>query len=120
MLTIDDPDEDLSDGGAGKLSDQITGYLGPAEFAQGCQGQRDGRIEVSAAGISRRIDADENGHAPAKGDDDPATVLAFGSFEQSIGDDAVSKNDDQCGTDHLSHLCGHAGMFSGRYAKGHK
>ena len=38
-----------------------------------------------------------HGHGPARGNGHPAGVVAFGLFEEGVGDDAIAKQDEHCG-----------------------
>ena len=55
----------------------------------------------------------QHGERPAGGDDDPAAVVAFGLFQDDIGDNAVTQQDEQHGADKFSEIGRHNDTDSG-------
>ena len=51
--------------------------------------------------------ADEHRHGPAKRDDDPAAVIAFGAFEDHVCHDAVTQEDEERGAGNFAKECSH-------------
>ena len=57
---------------------------------------------MRAAGRGADEYAHEHRHGPAESNDDPAAVVAFGSFEHHVRDDAVAQEDEQGGADYFA------------------
>src|SRR5207249_1766655 len=73
----------------------------PRELAEG--GEADGHrgVQMRTTKAADGIHRDRHAEPPARGDDDPPGVLAFGLIEHDVGDHAIAQDDQQHGAEQL-------------------
>ncbi len=73
-------------------------------FARRGQGKRHCGIEMRTAVGRGAKGSDKNRQPPTRGDHDPATRVTLGASEHHVGDHAITKQDQERGTDILSKI----------------
>src|SRR5260221_12638694 len=77
MIMVGKPDDDASDEGTAKLTQNIDDRFTNGHFTDRHEGNGHGGIDLCAAVTRYGINADEDGPGPSGGDNDPTGVLGL-------------------------------------------
>src|SRR5205823_4475852 len=99
VLAVKQPHDRRSDDRADHLRGNVTRDFAEPDAPGGGHRDRHRGIQMSAAVLVDAEDSDKYRHAPAEGDDDPPTAVAFGARQHDVGDDAVAEDDQDRGAD---------------------
>jgi len=91
------------------LGCEITGDFSGLEFACGRHGDRDRRIQMRATEGRGTKRANEHCEPPSGSDDNPATVVAFRSCQDHVGDNTIAEENEQGRSDEFREIGAHVG-----------
>ena len=98
---VREPHQRRADHRADELARQVLGNVTPLRVADRREPERHRRVEMRAAELADREDADHHAHRPAPGDHDPAGVLGLGLAQQHRCHHTVAQQDQERRPDRL-------------------
>ena len=93
-------DNESTDESSKELGEDVGGELFPGEASEDGIGKGDGRVKMGSRDTTRSVDTKHDTDTPAPGDGLVSTIFVTG--EDYLGDDTVTEQNDEHGTQELS------------------